>query len=613
MPKGPWNDLNRPSDPRSVIRNFKKPSERKFRTTTRCLSASFPGSPTPVHRVQASPPFWFALLVLVFTTVEFLAWRFDLEFIRRPLPVFPAIFPWTIVGFFGISFVLLLLSTGLKPLGVECQGVAKGLAVIIALFASTFLVEYLVAIPLSSFDQLLFKPILFKASGSFPGRPAPQTCATFVLLSVAVLVFHRQDKRRIEIFQIIVTLAMFLPALAVLGYLLFATAFLRLGGSPTTEMAIPTLVLFCFSGVAFFSFFPKEGLVGLVTRNDLAGKTLRRLIPCMALILLVSGWALYYVTMRWQWDLRISISFYMLVPIGLLIALSLKLGSLIRGHEAGQRAVALERDGQIELQAALLTERKRAQQALSDKNIELKAAAEAKDRFLASMSHELRTPLNSILGFTGTLLMRLPGPLNSGQQKQLETIKASAKHQLSLINDLLDLAKIESGKVELNLEWVACRGVLEEIMQTLRPLAAGKGLNFNLQLPNEDEVVLRTDRRALSQILNNLINNAIKFTDQGAVELSLRKTDDTVEIVVTDTGIGIKPEDQAKLFAAFTRLDGRISPRTEGAGLGLHLSQKLAALLGGRIQFESVPGKGSMFSLAIPQRDRERKVDFGSD
>jgi PAS domain S-box-containing protein len=231
------------------------------------------------------------------------------------------------------------------------------------------------------------------------------------------------------------------------------------------------------------------------------------------------------------------------------------------------------------------------------------AANLAKSEFLASMSHELRTPLNSILGFTGTLLMRLPGPLNSGQQKQLETIKASAKHQLSLINDLLDLAKIESGKVELNLEWVACRGVLEEIMQTLRPLAAGKGLNFDLQLPEEGEVVLRTDRRALSQILINLINNAIKFTDQGAVELSLRKIDDTVEIVVTDTGVGIKPEDQVKLFAAFTRLNGRISPRTEGAGLGLHLSQKLAALLGGRIQFESVPGKGSMFSLAIPQRE----------
>jgi signal transduction histidine kinase len=252
-----------------------------------------------------------------------------------------------------------------------------------------------------------------------------------------------------------------------------------------------------------------------------------------------------------------------------------------------------------------MTEAKRIEKALSDKNIELEAASEAKDRFLASMSHELRTPLNAILGFTGTLLMRLPGPLTAGQQKQLETIKVSAQLQLSLINDLLDLAKIESGKVEPNLEWVACRRVLEEITQTLRPLADAKGLNFDLQLPGEDEVFLRTDRRALSQILINLINNAIKFTDQGTVEICLRKTDDAVEIAVTDTGVGIKPEDQAKLFEAFTRLNGRVSHRPEGTGLGLHLSQKLAALLGGRIQFESVHGKGSTFSLAIPRANEQ--------
>jgi hypothetical protein len=120
-----------------------------------------------------------------------------------------AIFPWTILGFFGISLSLLLLSAGVKPWGVGYQGVAKGLAIIIASFASAFLLEYLLAIPLNAFDQLLFKPLLWKAGGSFPGRPAPQTCITFIMLSVAVLVFNRRDKRRIEVFQVIVALAMF--------------------------------------------------------------------------------------------------------------------------------------------------------------------------------------------------------------------------------------------------------------------------------------------------------------------------------------------------------------------------------------------------------------------
>jgi PAS domain S-box-containing protein len=245
-----------------------------------------------------------------------------------------------------------------------------------------------------------------------------------------------------------------------------------------------------------------------------------------------------------------------------------------------------------------LTGQKSFEQSLQEKNVELEKALLAKDRFLASMSHELRTPLNAIIGFTGTLLMGLPGPLTTAQKKQLQIVKDSAKHQLSLINDLLDLAKIESGKVELNLEPVACKDVLEEVAQTLRPLAEAKGLNFDLLLSDDGEVILQSDRRALNQIVINLINNAIKFTDKGTVGLCLRKTDDAVEITVTDTGIGIKPEDQAKLFKGFTRLNS--GAYREGTGLGLHLSQKLGALLGGWIQFKSEYGKGSTFCLVIP-------------
>jgi PAS domain S-box-containing protein len=147
-----------------------------------------------------------------------------------------------------------------------------------------------------------------------------------------------------------------------------------------------------------------------------------------------------------------------------------------------------------------VTERKRFESTLQEKNLELENANLAKDRFLASMSHELRTPLNAILGFAGTLLMRLPGPLTEDQEKQLKTIQSSAKHQLSLINDLLDLAKIESGKVELRFEPVDCHSVVEDLVSTLRPLAEAKGLQFDVHVPARD-VLLPTDRRALSQIL----------------------------------------------------------------------------------------------------------------
>lgn len=139
-----------------------------------------------------------------------------------------------------------------------------------------------------------------------------------------------------------------------------------------------------------------------------------------------------------------------------------------------------------------VTDRKRAERALHEKNLELEQASLAKDRFLASMSHELRTPLNAIIGFTGTLLMRLPGQLNSGQEHQLQTVQASARHLLSLINDLLDLAKIQSGTIHIETESIACQQVVNEVVTTLRPLAAAKGLTFELSMPGRDLMVMRS-------------------------------------------------------------------------------------------------------------------------
>jgi PAS domain S-box-containing protein len=247
-------------------------------------------------------------------------------------------------------------------------------------------------------------------------------------------------------------------------------------------------------------------------------------------------------------------------------------------------------------------ERKRIERALHEKNVELAQANAAKDRFLAGMSHELRTPLNAIIGFTGTMLMKLPGPINEEQGKQLRTVQSSARHLLSLINDLLDLTKIESGKVDLDLRPLACRPLIEEVLPLFRQQARNKGLNLEFASPAQEHTVL-TDRRALQQILINLVNNAIKFTDQGqvSVRLGVTRTEqrECVAISVSDTGRGIAPAQQARLFQAFTQLEPGAA--FEGTGLGLHLSQKLAHLLGGQITCESQPGTGSIFTLALPR------------
>jgi signal transduction histidine kinase len=233
---------------------------------------------------------------------------------------------------------------------------------------------------------------------------------------------------------------------------------------------------------------------------------------------------------------------------------------------------------------------------------QLEAASRHKSEFLANMSHELRTPLNAIIGFSEVLLERMFGELNPKQEEYLQDIVVSGRHLLSLINDILDLAKVEAGRMELEADAFDLPAALEACLTLVRERATRHGIVLALAVEGSVGQVV-ADERKVRQVVLNLLSNAVKFTSEGGrVALDAARVDGAVEISVSDTGIGIAPEDQETIFEEFRQVGGDRTRRREGTGLGLALARKFVELHGGRIRVASEVGKGSTFTFTIPER-----------
>ncbi len=240
---------------------------------------------------------------------------------------------------------------------------------------------------------------------------------------------------------------------------------------------------------------------------------------------------------------------------------------------------------------------------IDGKNRDLERADRLKSEFLANMSHELRTPLNAILGFSELLLEQFYGPLNAEQSEYLRSISSSGEHLLALINDILDLSKIEAGRMELDMEPVRVPDLLAGSIAIVREKAHAADLRLSADAG--DAETINADPRKLKQILFNLLSNAVKFTPAGGAVILTARTENRaagpgVVFAVTDTGIGISVADQPKLFREFTQVDGSLSRRHEGTGLGLALTKRLVELHGGEITVHSATGEGSTFTVWLP-------------
>jgi adenylate cyclase len=232
------------------------------------------------------------------------------------------------------------------------------------------------------------------------------------------------------------------------------------------------------------------------------------------------------------------------------------------------------------------------------------AASRAKSAFLANMSHELRTPLSAIIGYSDLLLGQIYGSLTEKQLDRIQRISNSSQHLLSLINDLLDLSKIEAGKADLTPETFALGELIEQVAHTTRPLAARNNNNFNLNVPDSIGTMY-SDAFRLKQVLLNLLSNACKFTKEGQVSLQVKRYmnghgDERIEFTVTDTGIGMRPDQVDHMFEEFVQGDSSRSRLYEGTGLGLAITRHLCNMMGGVIKVESIVGKGSTFVVSFP-------------
>ena len=250
-------------------------------------------------------------------------------------------------------------------------------------------------------------------------------------------------------------------------------------------------------------------------------------------------------------------------------------------------------------QSALAIQNARLFQEIADKSAQLEAASRHKSEFLANMSHELRTPLNAIIGFSEVLSDRMFGELNDKQEEYLKDIYASGQHLLSLINDILDLSKIEAGRMELEVSDFDLPAAIDNALILVRERASRHGIRLGSAI--DDRVgMIRGDERKVKQVLLNLLSNALKFTPEGGrIDVRAAMNDGMAEISVADTGVGIAPEDQEAIFEEFRQV-GTADKKVEGTGLGLALSRKFIELHGGRIWVKSQSGEGSTFTFTLP-------------
>lgn len=408
---------------------------------------------------------------------------------------------------------------------------------------------------------------------------APNTALNLFIVGVSLLLISSGHAMACRIGQNLCCLASLMSFLACIGYAYGLSSFY---GIPSyIPMALNTAVAFVALTAGIFCVRPDQGLMMTLTNTTLGGNLARRLLPAAVLITPLLGWVVLWGENQGHYKGSFGVAIFAILNIAIFSWLVLLTCRFLFRMDAQRK----EFEEQLE-QARRAAER----------------ANRAKSEFLAAMSHELRTPLNSIIGFSEVLKAQSFGPLNDKQKDYIGDVWESGRYLLSLINDILDLSKVEAGKMELELNRFELKPVLQNCLVMVRERAMNQGLKISMQVDENIPSVV-ADERKLKQITYNLLSNAIKFSSDGdEIGLQAKLSEEGgVHFCVWDTGIGIEPKDRDKIFQEFVRIDTIHSRKNPGTGLGLVLTKKFVELQGGKIWFESEgKDKGTRFNFTLP-------------
>jgi signal transduction histidine kinase len=514
------------------------------------------------------------LVVIVVALVVLAGWHWDVPHLRAGGPLRIAMFPMTAVGFIASGAALALLVAFPTSRAARVAGVV--LATLTALLGMLTTAERVLDVDVG-IDLLLFERAVRAAPWNPPGRMAVNSAVALSLLGTALLLLHAGGRRARQIGQLLAFASFFIAFLALLGYA-YGVGTLYTVGQFSGGMAVITAISLLVLSLGVFFARTEAGLAALLTNERASGMFSRRLVPAAVIVPVGLGWLLLTILRRGWVDERTGLATFAATAFVLLLLL------LVRSARAVER---LDRERESLLEAA--------RKARAD----AEAANRAKMQFLTSMSHELRTPLNAISGYVQLLELGVHGPINTAQRDALERTQRSQQHLLALINDVLNFAKLDAGRVEFRITTVAMRDVLKAIEAMVLPQLAAKSLAFTMRCDDLDLAVL-ADREKLQQILLNLLSNAIKFTPAGGrIALECSAQPELARVTVRDTGPGIASDALDTIFEPFVQVDRSLTNLKEGAGLGLAISRELARGMGGELSAESALGEGATFILTL--------------